>query len=364
MILKMARALVVLAGITLLIDSAIGRQPTAAVDKITIRNPKDGTTKNVEGSLVFAPTGLQIIGPDKKLITVVSPNDVLKVVPSDQMAGVERSEVLKLIGLEDKKTKADYTAAKLGYDDMKKKSAAAPAATKRYIDFKLALVNSRIADETGYDEGWKQLATDAAKGWGDFVATYPTGYEVWPASRSGARIYAELGKFEEVARIWNRLTKKDVNLPGDLLLEAQMQEIDAQIRTKTGAATAVGTAKNLMATAPGTAKDKLAIYEAAANVMSGGDLAAGVKTIEDKIAATKDSATRGVGYSMLGELYRDAGRTRDAMWSYLWVETVYNADKEEAFKAMARLVDVFKTQQDEDRVRVYQEKLRRARGNF
>jgi hypothetical protein len=31
---------------------------------------------------------------------------------------------------------------------------------------------------------------------------------------------------------------------------------------------------------------------------------------------------------------------------------------------MCRLADVFKTQMDDDKVRAYQEKLRRARGNF
>lgn len=363
MIRQAARAFVILAGITLLIDSAVGKQPTAAVDKITVRD-KTGAPKNYDGNLVFAPTGLQIVGADKKLLAIVSPNDILKIVPSEQLAGVERTEVLKLIGLEEKKTKADYSAAKLGYEDMKKKAAAAPVATKRFLDYKIALMNSRIADETGYDEGWKQVGIDAAKNWGDFVAEYKTGYEVWPATRYSARAFSEVNRFDEVARAWNRLTKKEVGLPGDLLLEAQIQEIDAQIRSKNGAATAVGAASALIGTAQGAAKDKLVIYEAAAKTISGGDMAAGIKAIEGVIAGTKDSATRGVGYSMLGEIYRNADRPRDAMWAYLWTETVYNADKEEAFKAMCRLADVFKTQGDEEKAKAYQEKLRRARGNF
>jgi hypothetical protein len=363
MIQKMARGLIILAGIALLVDSAVGRQPMTTADKITVRL-KDGATKNYEGNLVFAATGLQIQGPDKKMIALVNPNDIVKIVPGD-LPGIERGDMFKLIGLEDKKTKADYTAAKLGYEDMKKKAAAAPAGTKRYIDYKIALMNSRIADETGYDEGWRQVGLEAAKGWGDFIANYPTGYEIWPASLASARAYAELGKFEEAARVWNRLTKKESNLPANLVLEAKINEIDAQVRTKTGAATAVGSASALIGSAPaGPMKDKLTIYEAAAKVLNGGDLATGVKTIEGVIAATKDSATRGVAYSMLGEIYRDAGRPRDAMWAFLWVETVYNADKDEAFRAMCRLADVFKTQMDDDKVRAYQEKLRRARGNF
>ncbi len=364
MIRQVARGFIALAGITLLIESVVGQPPMTPPDRIYIRDKKDGTIKNLEGNLVFTPTGLQIVGEGKKTLAILTPAEVVKVVPGE-LAGLERAEVLKYAALEDKKTKADYSAAKLGYLDIKKKSATAPEKSKRYIDFKLALMASRIADETGYDEDWPKIAVEAAEGWGTFVAEAKTGWEAWVGSRAAARMYSEMNKFGEVARIWNRMAKKEVGLPPDLLLEAQIQEIDAQIRMRTGAAAAQLAADALLKTAPaGAVKDKLAIYEAAAKAMAGGDPMTGIKPIEGMIAATKDSATRGVGFSMLGELYKEAARPRDAMWAYLWVETVYNADKEEAFKAMCRLAEVFKSQMDDDRVRAYHEKLRRARGNF
>jgi hypothetical protein len=125
MIRLVARGLVVLVGITLFIESVAGRQPVTAPDKISVRDKKDGSIKNYEGTLVFAPAGLQIVGPDKKTLAVVSPSDVVKVVPGE-MAGVDRGEVLRLVGLEDKKTKADYAAARLGYVDLKKKAGGRP----------------------------------------------------------------------------------------------------------------------------------------------------------------------------------------------------------------------------------------------
>ena len=67
---------------------------------------------------------------------------------------------------------------------------------------------------------------------------------------------------------------------------------------------------------------------------------------------------------MLGELYLAAGKPREAMWAFLWVETVYNADKDEAFKAVCRLVEAFKAQMDDDRARGYREKVRRFRSTF
>jgi hypothetical protein len=166
-----------------------------------------------------------------------------------------------------------------------------------------------------------------------------------------------------VARAWAALAKTG-ELPPNLVTEAALQEIDAQIRSKAGA-TAEVAARNLGKGAlPGATKDKLAIYEAAAKAITGGDPQSGLKDIEDKIVATKDPGVRAVGHAMRGELYLAANKPREAMWEFLWVETVYNADKDEVLKALSRLVDVFKALMDEDRSKAYRDKIRRLRTAF
>jgi hypothetical protein len=67
---------------------------------------------------------------------------------------------------------------------------------------------------------------------------------------------------------------------------------------------------------------------------------------------------------MIGELHLLAGKHREAMWAFLWVETVYNADRYDALKAMCRLAEVFRSQADEDRAKSYREKIRRFREGF
>ena len=49
------------------------------------------------------------------------------------------------------------------------------------------------------------------------------------------------------------------------------------------------------------------------------------------------------------------------MWALLWVEVVYNQDRDEVLKALTRLVTVFEAQGDEERAKAYREKLRRYR---
>jgi len=55
------------------------------------------------------------------------------------------------------------------------------------------------------------------------------------------------------------------------------------------------------------------------------------------------------------------GQVKDAMWSYLWVDVVYNQDKSEHLKAMDRLKTVFTKMNDQDHVEKYTEKLNRLR---
>ena len=119
----------------------------------------------------------------------------------------------------------------------------------------------------------------------------------------------------------------------------------------------------MLKTAPeGTLKRRLTIYQLAASKAITSP-AEGVKLVEDEIAKTQDAAIRATGYSVIGELYLagDKPSARDAMWAFLWVEVVYNQDKDEVLTALVRLAAVFAQQGDEERAKSYREKARRLR---
>jgi hypothetical protein len=364
MIRQAIRGLVVSVAVALLLGVALG-QPAGTLDRVVVRDTKkDGATKTYEGTLVLDKAGLRVMGGEKadKLVATLEPADLLKFTPGE-MPGVDRSAILALVTSEDKKTKKDYEAARLGYSDLLKKAAGAPDRSKRYLEYKIAQMTAKVADETPDDEGWAAQADAAVKAWDAFLAQYKTGWEAWMANRAYTRLLAELNKYDLAARAWAALAKTG-ELPPNLATEAALQEIDSQIRGKVGA-TAEVAARNLGKDAPpGATKDKLAIYESAAKAITGGDPLSGVKDIEDRIASTKDPGVRAVGHSMRGELYLAANKPREAMWEFLWVETVYNADKDEVLRAMARLADVFKALSDEDRARAYRDKIRRLRTTF
>lgn len=365
MIRQAVWAPLILASIALLLNTAIGQQ-AGPPDKIVIRDKdkKDGSTKTYEGTLKLAPNGYQIMSPEGKVLAAVSPADIVKVIPGE-LVGVDRGDMLAQLSLEDKKTKKDYETARLAYKALLDKAATAPPKTKQYLSFKRAIISTKLLDESD-DEEWAKQIDPTVKEWDDYLSTYKTGWEVWPAARISARLDIELSKFKEAGKLWKQMMGKEYELPADLKLEATLQLIDSYIREGPGGYSSAATAAEeaaKTAVSP-VLKDKLAIYARTARVEANPSpeaLSAAVKEIEEKIGASKDITVRGVGYGMIGELYLAAKRPRDAMWAFLWVETVYNQDKDEALKAMVRLSQIFKAQMDEDHERLYREKIRRFR---
>jgi hypothetical protein len=117
-------------------------------------------------------------------------------------------------------------------------------------------------------------------------------------------------------------------------------------------------ASELLKTAAGPRKDRLVIYEIAAKAAGGGRPLEGVEKVRAELAKTKDPSVQATAFAMAGELYLAGGKPRDAMWEFLWVETVVNQDRDEVFKALSRLAEIFAAQMDEDRAKKYRDKIK------
>ncbi len=326
-------------------------------DKVTVRQ-KDGSSKTFDGTFTASAAGFQIVAADKKVLATVNPDDVLKVAIGD-LPGADRAQVLANATKEEKR---DWDGARKGYEDLLKKVPPTQDRTKRHLEFKRNLAAQRAADELDYEKDWAASADKCAQLWGDFFTDHKGGWELWPATRSQARIFVERGKFDDAARAWNRLAKS-ADMPTDAKTEAALQEIDLNVRSKSYAP-AVQAAAEQLKTATGARKDRLVIYEIAAKAGSDAKQLEGVEKIRAEMNKTKDPNVHATGFSMMAELYLAGGKPRDAMWSFLWVETVLNQDREEVFKAVSRLATLFEAQMDEDQLKKYREKLKRYRGSF
>lgn len=329
------------------------------VDQVTVRDRKDGSTKVLSGTYTVGKDGFQVVGADKKAVTI-NPDDVVKIAIGE-LPGIDRNIILGIMAKEDKK---DYKTA---YEDAKKAlagAAAAPERTKRYLTFRMIANNNHIVDELDADKGWKEKAEEISKDWRQFLQDYPVGWETWAAAKARTRVLVELGKFDEAAGTWTKLAASK-DLPPDARLDAALQEIDLNIRAKVYAPAAVAAAE-LGKTAAGPRKERLAIYEIATKGAAGDKAALDAVTqIKAEMDKTKDPAVHATGFSMMAELYLLANKPRDAMWAFLWVETVLNQDRDEAFKAVVQLANLFETKlMDEEQARKYRDKLKRLRLTF
>lgn len=345
-------------------------------DSIEVRSRKDGTTKTYRGQLKVGPAGFQVLTGEKlEKAETVNPDDITRItageltgVKADALSAAKAKEDLAFKGKDDKRNPKDLTDA---VGEYKKLAAASglPDRSKRYLDFKVLALSQRAVDEMDVSdqatkEAWGKAADKAISDWKDFLATYNAagkmGWEVWSAVRSATRLLTERGKYDEAAAVWANL-RKSPDLPPDAKLDAALQEIDFQVRAKAYSNAVILAGDAELQKATGARKERLGIYELAAKAGSDSKHLDGVDKIKAAMDKTKDPAVHAAGYAMMGELYLAAGKPRDAMWMFLWVETVVNQDKDDVFKAVARLNELFEAQMDEDQGKKYREKIKRFR---
>jgi len=89
-----------------------------------------------------------------------------------------------------------------------------------------------------------------------------------------------------------------------------------------------------------------------------------VAKLRDAVEAAKDPIAKAVGYNFLGDAYAAMKQSRDAQWSYLWVDTVFNQDVDERVIACRKLIEIFDLGSDEaskERTVQFRDKLPRVR---
>jgi tetratricopeptide (TPR) repeat protein len=338
------------------------RAQAPTLDRVEVRDRKDGSVKTLTGKLTLNKNGLQVLSGDKKAI-LLSFDDIIRIVPGD-LPGVDRLTFNSALNAEEKRTLKDYESARSIYTDLLKKTN--DPAAKRHLEYRLALIATRLADLQSEGATWKESVTAAIKEWNNFLLTHTSGWEVWPATRTAARLYVDLGNYNEAARWWAQIRKLP-DLPPDLVLEATLQEVDAHFRNKDYSAAHRLATEAAQKLKPGIYRDRFDLYAQVADKARNGltnnkvvdDI---VALVEDKLNKLTDPLTRATAFGILGEIYRQRpDRLRDAMWSFLWVETVYNTDKYEVHKAVVRLVEIFAALKDKDRTASQQDRLRQLR---
>lgn len=233
----------------------------------------------------------------------------------------------------------------------------APANGKRYIEFKIASYKAALAD------GEEKLR-EAAAALSTFVDGNSDSWEYTLAAPILARLQNDLGNTKGAINTLERLEKKS-DVPQEIRSEASLALIDLSFTNGDYEAVAKRVSDILKdAKASASAKESVALYQLGLEGVKAPDVAAlapTIKKLEDIAGKSNNPAVKALAYNLMGDCYLAKGAKRDAMWSYLWVDVVYNQDRNEYLKALSRLTKYFKDVGDEANAKVYAEKLSRAR---
>lgn len=379
--------------------TATGQPLSGETDRLIYRDrAKDGKLEVVVGELKESAAGVEVYGADKKLKQTISPADMVRIEYSN-LKNVERDVYAQANQLD---AGTDAAKAYAAFDNLVLKAGPAPdERTKRVLTFRKLITAVRANDaksaadvETvkaagdfasaakAADDKYKAAAAILAKELADFSRKYAKNWECWPTARTACRLLAEIGKPDEAALLAKELGDNAALAP-DLRTDARLIEVGYQLMTagRGGASAALAEARKAEATMTDRQKEKVAILaevlalpepevidakltaeEAAARAAAAAKkVRDAVAKVEAAIGKAKDPTARAAGYNAIGEAFLRHGLPRDAMWAFLWVDVVYNQDKDEQLKALDRLVLVYKATGEEEREKLFRERLAKSR---
>lgn len=337
-------------------------QGAGTPDKIRYRDA-EGKIVEDAGELKESPKGIEWVNGSKKSISI-TPDQVIKIEPA-ALAGAATTDLITARSLED----ANPGKAAAAYGDLLKKvGTGAPDRTRRFLAFKEAYCTVKAVDAKIGKE-FEAEAGKAAEKMSAAGRIAVKSWEIWPASRTVARLYAELGDYSKATAALGSLASVP-DLPKDLKNEANLLEAAMALRGKNTPA-ARGLLDRLAADkdfpAAGPSRDRLAVMKVAASLAIPSSPAAtpppadAIKSLTAAIDAAKDPAAKGIGHLVLGDLYAGHSLPREAMWQYLTVDVVYNAEKDDQIVAIRRLIPIFEAAGDKEKAEQFREKLPRIR---
>jgi hypothetical protein len=341
--------------------SAFGQAPT---DRVHYRAP-DGKALMVTGEAKESASGVSVIGADKKE-TKIPAGQMIRIDYGDgNVPGIDRNAQLVAVASE---TGADVPKAVAAYVALLK-TATSPKA-KRYAGFREIMLSVKDNDQKTGDEFKKNAPALAAKCLA-YANEQKASWESWLVARTAARLFCELGDLKSASAAARVLTS-NTGLSAEMKVEARFLELAYVFRSGDyGAARLLQADVQKDAANPGQS-DRARMYEAALKVLPPKPAAEGeapakpveaVAAIEKLLADTKDPMARSCGYAILGELYMAHKMYRDAMWSYLWVDAVYNQDRDEQVKAVCRLIELFELTKEKDRAEQFTDRLPKVRSS-
>lgn len=204
---------------------------------------------------------------------------------------------------------------------------------KAHLEFKIGYLRGKKALEDGTDP--KVAIVRLA----DFTTKNPQAWQAPRALLLLAKLQLEAKDYGAAESSYNQLGKLDV--ADDVKQDAHLQAALLSVQQGKYPAAEVKLAE-MLKTLPKTSKVyPRALVAHAECLMAANKADEAVEILKKTTKETTDKALKAVAYNTLGANYFKNDQFKEARWEFLWVDVVYNQDKNEHAKALYYLTHVF-----------------------
>jgi len=252
----------------------------------------------------------------------------------------------------DKDRKANLAEALKKYEEAQPKIDATDktgVSAKRHLDYKIAMLRVRQVREDG-DEPAKAMAR-----LGEFAKKNRKSWQIISVLDTLAKLQLEEKKYAEAEETYQSLADL-ADIPDEAKIDARLMVVRVKmydpkkapeaLKAVRALQTELAANKDLPKNSPLLSRAKAAEAECLA---TGGELDKAVKIVREVIKDSSDKEVKALGHNTLGFCYYTQGDKKAARWEFLWVDVVYNQDRNEHAKALYYLWKIFS--EDGDAVR-------------
>lgn len=218
------------------------------------------------------------------------------------------------------------------YEDVAK--VATDKNAKRHVEYKIAQLNVRLVREEGAEPEKAVLKLR------DFTKKYPASWQYARAMDTLGKLQLSAKDYEGAEETYKTLAANE-ELPAEERQDAQLSAIQVKI-----AAGQHGEAKGLLqqlqkSLPPGSRFATRARVAEAECLVADNKLDDAVKLVRGVLKDTNDGEVKAAGHNTLGYCFYKTGQLKDARWEFLWVDVVYNQDRQQHAKALYHLWRIF-----------------------
>jgi len=212
---------------------------------------------------------------------------------------------------------------------------------KRHFTFKAGYLQARMAMEAGGD------SATAIASLQDFKTKFPSSWQIAQAMQTLAQLQTAAGQYPDAAATYEELA--DMDIGEEAKVQALIQSASTFIKAKdydTASKKVEALRAKIGAGSPSAVRADILQGQVLA---AKGDLDGAMTLLRGIVNKSADKGVKAAAYNTLGECLMGKEQYKDARWEFLWVDLVYNQDRNEHAHALFNLAKTFDVLGEGDR---------------